>query len=112
MPRSAAGVRVSVSVALLLAGLGSVTPPGAAMAAVLLMLPAAAREAVVFTVKVAVPVASRLTMALMFPVPLAGQVDPAEAVQVQVTLVRSAGKVSVTAAPITGLGPALPATMV
>src|SRR2546425_594755 len=41
IPRFACGVSVSVSVALLFAGIGSVTPPGTATAAVLLRVPVA-----------------------------------------------------------------------
>src|SRR5579864_1779291 len=44
--RSAPGVRVSVSVAELLPGVGSVTPPGAPTDAVLLSVPVAAAEMV------------------------------------------------------------------
>ena len=63
-------------------------------------------------VKVAVPPERRFTDALMSPVPLAGHVEPALAAHVQDTLVRSAGKTSVTVAPVTAWGPALEATMV
>src|SRR5215510_16183190 len=101
-----------MSEALLLAELGSVVPPGAATVAVLVMGPAARVEAVVVAVKVAFPPISTVTGVLMLPVPLAGQEEPAEAVQVQETLVRSAGKVSVTMAPVAVSGPALDTTMV
>src|SRR5438105_2361971 len=50
MARSATALMVSVSVALLLAGVGSVTPAGAAMVAVLLMVPLAAPATVALTV--------------------------------------------------------------
>src|SRR2546425_621249 len=61
---------------------------------------------------VAVPPASRLTLAFRLPLPLAGQLDPAEAAHVQVTPATWAGKLSVTVAPATALGPALLATIV
>jgi hypothetical protein len=48
----------------------------------------------------------------MLPDPEAGQLDPAEAVQVHVAPVRLAGNVSVTVAPVIGDGPAFEATMV
>src|SRR5258708_7022607 len=112
MARSATAVMVSVSVALLLAGVGSVTPAGAAMVAVLLMVPLAPPATVALTVKVAVPPLSRLTAAAMLPLPLAGQLEPAEAAQVQAPKVRFAGAVSVTVAAVTALGPLLVATMV
>src|SRR5712671_208326 len=98
MARSATAVMVSVSVALLLAGVGSVTPAGAATVAL--------------TVKVAVPPLSRLTAAAMLPLPLAGQLEPAEAAQVQAPKVRLAGALSVTVAAVTALGPLLLATRV
>ena len=44
--RSPSGTRVSVSVALLLAGFGSVVPPATATVAVLLSVPLAAAEIV------------------------------------------------------------------
>src|ERR1700687_2522359 len=112
MARSATAVMVSVSVALLLAGVGSVTPAGAAMVAVLLMVPLAPPATVALTVKVAVPPLSRLTEAAMLPLPLAGQLEPAEAAQVQAPKVRFAGAVSVTVAAVTALGPLLVATRV
>src|SRR5438552_360628 len=87
---------MSVSVALLLAGVGSVTPAGAAMVAVLLMVPLAAPAMVALTVKVALPPLSRLTDAAMLPLPLAGQLDPADAAQVQASKVLLDGAVSVS----------------
>src|SRR5215831_10890054 len=50
--RSATSVMVSVSVALLLPGVGSLTPAGAAMLAVLAIEPVALADTVAFTVKV------------------------------------------------------------
>src|SRR5215468_10022376 len=87
MARSAWGVRVSVSVALLLAGLGSVTPGGGLTVAVLTRVPVA--EGSIWTVKVKVTVAltGRLTVAARAPLPLAGPATlppPLLAVAVQV----------------------------
>src|SRR5438132_9675011 len=110
--RSATRLIVSVSVALLLLGVGSVTPTGAAIVAVLAIEPAALPATVALTVNVAVPALSRFTLAAMLPVPLAGQLDPALAAQVQAPIVKPAGAVSVTVAPMTALGPLLVATMV
>jgi hypothetical protein len=67
---------------------------------------------VAVAVKVAVPPDSRLTLALRFPLPDAGQLDPADAAQVQVTPLTCAGKLSVTVAPVTALGPPLLTTIV
>src|SRR5260370_1053141 len=112
MAKSAIRAMVSVSVALLLTGFGSVTPTGTAMVAVLAVGPLAPPATVALTVKVAVPPLSRLTEAAMLPLPLAGQLEPAEATQVQAPKVRFAGAVSVTVAAVTALGPLLLATMV
>ncbi len=109
--RSASGVSVSVSVALLLPGVGSVTPPGTVMVAVFTREPVAVADTVPVTVKVAVPPTGRSTSAEMFPVPLAGQLAPPAVAQVHVTPVSSAGKASATVAPTTALGPALLATI-
>ena len=110
--RSAVVVIVSVSVALLLPGVGSVTPAGVATEAVLLKVPVALADKVPVAVKVAVPPFIRFTLALILPLPLAGQLELAEAVQVQVTPDSDAGKVSATVAPVTSFGPPLLATMV
>ena len=59
-------------------------------------------------VAVAVPPFARLTVVLMLPVPLAVlQAEPDDAVHVQATPVSTLGMVSVTVAPVTGLGPSL-----
>ena len=109
--RSAVGaIWVSLSVALLLPG-GSFSPAGAVTVAVFVIVPEAA-VTVAVAVNVAVPPFRRLTLALRLPLPLAGQLDPAEATHVQVTLATWAGKLSVTVAPVTALGPALLATIV
>src|SRR5438132_41794 len=89
---------------------GSFTPAGAVTVATLVSVPAPVTGAV--AVKVAVPPASRLTLAFKFPLPLAGQLDPAEAAHVHVTPLSCAGKTSLTVAPATALGPALRATIV
>src|ERR671931_1554714 len=111
MRRSAVGViTVLLSVALLLPG-GSFRPAGAVTEAVFVIVPEPA-VTVPVAVKVAVPPTSRLMLALMLPLPLAGQLDPADAAQVHVTLDSCAGNASVTVAPVAAVGPALLTTMV
>ena len=110
--RSARGVSVSVSVEVLLAPVGSLLPTGAVMVAALTNEPVAVDEIVAFTVNVAVPAMPRLTLALMLPLPDAGQLEPAVAAHVHVTPVRVAGTVSATVAPVITEGPALEATIV
>jgi hypothetical protein len=110
MPRSAVGVMtVLLSVAELFPA-GSLVPAGAVTVAVFVIVPAPLAVAV--TVTVAVPPLSRFTLAPMFPLPAAGQLEPADAAQVQVTELSCAGKTSATVAPTTALGPALLATIV
>src|SRR5882762_4337159 len=110
MDRSALAVTcVSLSVAELFPA-GSFTPAGAVTVATLMIVPVPMTVAV--AVKVAVPPASRLTAALILPLPLAGQLDPADAAHVHVTPLSWAGKLSVTVAAATALGPALLATIV
>src|SRR5712691_3262162 len=109
--RSAVGViTVLLSVALLFPA-GSFTPAGAVTDAVF-VIGLAPPVTVAVAVNVAVPLASRLMLALRLPLPLAGQLDPADAAQVQVTPESCAGKTSLTVAPVTVLGPALLATIV
>ncbi len=110
MLRSAVGVMLVTSVALLLAGVGSVTPTGAAMVAVLLRAPAP--DTVPLAMNVTDAPAGRFTVVLMFPAPLAAQLAPAVALQVQVTPPSAAGKLSTTVAPTTAVGPLLVATIV
>jgi hypothetical protein len=74
--------------------------------------PVALLATVALTVKVAVPALRRSTDAEMLPLPLAAQLDPALAAQVQLPIVKPLGAVSVTVAPVTALGPLLVATMV
>ena len=69
--RSACGMIVSVSVALLSAGFGSVVPIGAVTVAVLASEPVAVAASVAVTVMVALPPDGRLTVALTLPVPVA-----------------------------------------
>ena len=65
--RSASGAVPSVSVALLLAPLGSVVPEGTAALAVLTRLPVAVELMLAVTMKVAVPPTARLTLVLILP---------------------------------------------
>src|SRR6266436_4617242 len=110
--RSACGVRVSVSVAELLLGFGSVVPPGAATVAVLLRLPVAEALIVPVSAYVTLPPTGRCTVSLMVPVPLAAQIPPPAPTQVQLTPERASGSVSDTMAPLAARGPAFDATIV
>jgi hypothetical protein len=111
--RSAVGFNVSVSVAELLAGVGSVTPPGTAIAAVFTRLPVAVATTVAEIVNVADPPTGRSTMVAMLPLPLPAAQDPPPAgTHVHVTPESDAGMVSVTGAAVTADGPALAATIV
>ena len=90
--RSAVGFNVSVSVAELLAGVGSVTPTGGVMVAVLTRLPVAPATTVPVTVNVAVAPTGRSTVVLMLPLPLPAAHDaPPAGTHVQVTPVSDAG---------------------
>jgi hypothetical protein len=109
---SARRVMVVVSVAELLAGVGSVDPPGRAIAAVFDSVPVAVDTTVALTVNVTEPAARMLTEAAKLPEPEAGQLEPADAVHVHVTPVRLAGTVSVTVAPVIADGPAFDAMIV
>src|SRR5664279_4358725 len=112
MARSTGGEIGSVSVAVLLVGSVSVTPGGVDTVAVFDRVPVADADNVPVSVNVAVPPTSRFTDALMFAVPVAGQLLPGVAAQVHVTPVSTAGTRSVTVAPMTALGPLFVATMV
>jgi len=94
-------------VALLFPATGSVVPPGAVTVAVLLSVPVAPGDTVALTVYVSVPPERMLALSAMFPEPLAAQLEPAEAEHVQETPVSVPGKVSLTVAPVTWLGPLL-----
>src|SRR4029450_1232133 len=115
MDRSAWGVSVSVSLALLSVGSGSVVPAGGMTVAVLTRLPVA--EGLTRTVKVKVTVAltGRSTVVARAPVPLLGPVTlppPVWPAKAQVAAETPAGRGSDTLAPVTALGPVLLTTMV
>lgn len=110
--RSAVGVKVSVSVAELLAGVGSVTPEGGATVAVLTSVPVADGEIDPVTTNVTDAPDGRLTLELMLPLPPAGHVPPLTPEHVHVTPPRAAGIESATVAADTADGPALEATIV
>src|SRR5689334_10196192 len=113
MARSAEMLMVSVSVSVLLFGLGSGTDAGGVTVAALTSEPVTELITVAFSLKVATLPGSRLTVVLVLPLPLgAPQLPPVVAVQVQVTLVSFVGTVSVTVAPLTVLGPLLRTVMV
>ena len=103
---------MSVSVAELFAGVGSVDPPGSATLAVLTSVPLALDEIVPLTVKVAVPLGTNVTDALIDPEPEAGHDEPADATHDHVTADRVPGMASVTVAPVIVDGPAFEATTV
>src|SRR5262249_17820568 len=113
--RSARGVRVSVSVSVLSAGSGSVTPGGGGTVAVLARLPVA--DGSIRTVKVKVPLAptGRLTVAARAPLPPDGPLTlppPVWPANAQVAARTPAGRGSATLAPLTALGPWLLTTRV
>jgi hypothetical protein len=93
---------------------GSIVPFGTATFTVFETEPVAALETFTIKAKVAVPPTARLTAVLFkltFPFG-ALQLEPADAVQVHETIVSELGRMSVTIAPVTELGPALLTTMV
>lgn len=100
--RSACTLIGSLSVAELSAGFASVRNAGGVTVAVFISVPVAPTETVPVTVYVAVPLAKSVALVLMvLPEPDAAvHDDPAEALQVQVTVVTLAGTVSVTV-PVT-----------
>ncbi len=112
MVRSVCGVTVVRSVALLLAGVGSVTPPGSVTVAVLAMMPVAEATTVAEIENVDDPPGARVTEAETLPLPNAGHDDPTLAEHVHVTPERLGGTASVTVAPVTVDGPGLEATTV
>ena len=106
--RSAWAPSVSVSVAELLPGVGSVVPPGTAALAVFTSEPVAEAETVPDTTYVATaPEFSETVVEIEFPEPDAAPHEPVPVVieQVQVTPVTAAGTVSDTVAPATFDGP-------
>src|SRR5437773_177024 len=109
--RSAPGIKVSVSVAELLVGFGSVTPSGAATVAVLTRVPVADVLTVPVRVYVTVPPTGRFTVSLMLPDPFAMQLPPPAPTLPPLPPSAAAGTVSVTVAPFAALGPAFDATI-
>lgn len=104
---------VSVSVAVLLPGVGSVVPAGGVIVAVLVSEPSASAATEAVKAKVAVPLGSSVTLAAILPVPLElPQLEPADAVQVQEALDKPVGNVSATSALVAALGPLLRTVMV
>ena len=71
-----AALTVSLSVAELLAGFGSVVPTAVLTVAVLLIVPVAAAEIPHVARYVVLPPVCRLTISLMLPLPDAGHVPP------------------------------------
>src|SRR5437868_12294 len=112
MARSAVPAGVSVSVDVLLPGVGSVVPTGVVTVAVLTRLVVREASVVPVTVKTTelpAPLAMSIVAARLLPAPVAPLVTDADPVvtEVQVTLVNPAGSVSATVAPVTLLGPLL-----
>ena len=111
--RSALGIRSSVSVDVLLAGVGSVEPRGTATVAVSDSVGNADGAMVPVAVNTAeVPLATS-TMVSIEPLPEAvAQAAPAPGTQLQVTPVSVLGKVSLTVTFLTLLDPGLVTVMV
>src|SRR6266542_2018155 len=102
-------------VAGLLAGVGSFVPLGGVTVAVLTNCPVVPLGTVPLRLKVAVPPLTRLTVVAILPLPLeTPQLLGAVAVQVLVkpAPLSAAGSGSLTAAPVTSLGPLLVTTTV
>jgi hypothetical protein len=115
MDRSAWGVSASVSMALSLPGVGSVTPSGGATVAVLTRVPVAEGSTWTVKRKVTLALTGRLTVVARSPAPSAGPMTvppPLLAVADQVAEVTPSGSRSDTLAPATALGPVLLTTMV
>jgi hypothetical protein len=100
-----------VSVAVLFAGVGSVTPAPVATVAVFTRFPVAPALIAAFTVYVTLLPAGRFTVALMLPVPGVVHVPPPVPAHVQLA-VKIPGNVSITVDPGALLGPGLLATIV
>src|SRR5436309_1630489 len=108
--RSAWGVSASLSPALLLPGVGSVTPTGAVTVAVLARAPVAAGSICTVKVKVTVAPTGRSTAVARAPLPPPGTLTappPVALANAQLPPVAPAGRGSDTLAPLTALGPAL-----
>jgi len=110
--RSAVGTNVSVSVAVLLAGVGSVIPARTVAVAVFARVPVAVEAIVAVTVNVAVPTGNRSTVVEMLPDPDAGHAEPADAVHVHVAPDSTPANVSAIVVVRAADGPALDATIV
>jgi hypothetical protein len=106
--RSAVGFNVSLSVAALFPGVGSVTPAPTVVVAVFKSVPVAEGVIAVTTVKVAVVAAARSTVVLMAPLPdVAAHPAPAPGVHVHDEIVAPAGAASATIVPGAFDGPLL-----
>jgi hypothetical protein len=103
---------VSVSVAVLLAGLLSTTVGGVTIDAVLVIVPSDDDAIAAVIVYVTCPPLGSVTLSLIGPLPDAVHTDPGAGTQVQLVNVTPAGGVSVKVAPATSFGPALLATIV
>ena len=110
--KSADGAEVSVSVAELLPGVGSVVPLGTLTVAVFTRLPVRLEGTDTLIVYVIEPPDGMFTVWLMLPVPLAVPVAPPAKTAVQELMVVPDGALSATVAPTTLLGPALLTTTV
>jgi hypothetical protein len=89
----------------LLPGTGSSAGLDTVAQAMLLSVPVAFPSSVPMTVNIVLPPTSRSTDSLRSPDPFAAHEEPADAMQVHVMAVSSAGKVSMTEAPVTSFGP-------
>src|SRR5262245_29543457 len=117
MARSATAPMVSMSVAVLLLRLLSVSPAGGETVAVLTRVPVAVGLMLAEKEKVTLAPTGRSTFVLRAPVPLLGLPEvmappPLAPTKVQASLVTPAGTASATLAPLATLGPALLTTMV
>ena len=110
--RSACGVSAFVSVALLLTGTGSATPPPGVAVAVLLRVPVADDKIAQVATYVADPPGGRTAGSLMLPEPLAVHAPPLALAQVQVAPVQTAGNASATVTTGALDGPVFAATIV
>src|SRR5262245_22498913 len=112
MARSATSVMVSMSVAVLLFGLLSVSPAGGVTVAVFTKVPVALGLMLAEKEKVTLAPTGRSTFVLKSPVPLLGLPEvmappPLPPAKVQASLVTPAGTASKTLAPLATLGPLL-----
>src|SRR5436305_1106018 len=117
MDRSVCTVSESISVAVLLLGLLSVSPLGGVMVAELTKFPVALGLILAETLKVTLAPAGRSTLVLKAPVPLLAlpalmAPPPVAPTKVQLSLVTPAGTASLMLAPLATLAPLLLTTMV